>query len=86
MPVSLLTPLLSRFDFFFWQLVLRLERKDVVTLAANRRTTTVSPADPVHAGAQTVAPQSAELPFPKAAHAAADLAAGGCYISSVSIK
>ena len=55
----------------------------VVTLAASTTTTTVSPTDPVHAGAQTVAPQSAVLLFPKTAHAAAELAAGGCYISAV---
>ena len=55
----------------------------LVTLAASTTTTTVSPADPVHAGAQTVAPQSAVFLFPKTAHAAAELAAGGCYISAV---
>ncbi len=55
----------------------------VVTLVTSTTTTTVTPTDPVNAGAQTVAPQSAVLLFPKTAHAAAELAGGGCYISSV---
>lgn len=55
----------------------------VVTLAASTTTTTVSPANTANPGAQTVAPQSAVLLFPKTAHAAAELAAGGCYISAV---
>jgi hypothetical protein len=55
----------------------------VVTLAPGTTTTTVSPSDPVNTGARTVAPQSAVFLFPKTAHAAAELAAGGCYVSIV---
>jgi hypothetical protein len=55
----------------------------VVTLVPSASTTTVSPSNTTNAGAQTVAPQSAVLLFPKTAHAAAELAAGSCYISAV---
>jgi hypothetical protein len=55
----------------------------IVTLLASTSTTTVSPANSVNNGAQAVAPQSAVLLFPKTAHAAAELAAGGCYVSAV---
>ena len=54
-----------------------------VTLKAATTTTSVSPTDPTNPGASTCAAQTAVLLFPTTAHAAAELAAGGCYISAV---
>jgi hypothetical protein len=54
-----------------------------VTLRAGQTTTTVSPTDANNPGAINVAPQSAVFLEAKTAHAAAERAAGGLYVSAV---
>lgn len=53
----------------------------VVTLKASATQTTVNPTDATNPGAQNVSPNSRIFLFPTTPHAAAELAAGGCYIA-----
>lgn len=57
----------------------------LVTLKASATQTTVNPTDATNPGAQNVSPNSRIFLFPVTAHAAAELAAGGCFIAIADI-
>lgn len=58
----------------------------IVTLKASATSTTVNPTDATNPGAQNVSPNSRIFLFPTTAHAAAELAAGGCFIAVANIS
>lgn len=57
----------------------------LVTLKSGATSTTVNPTDATNPGAQNVSPNSRIFLFPTTAHAAAEIAAGGCYIPVATI-